>query len=183
MRRGRSKGEGQSGFTLLEALISIVILSVGILSLGAVYAQGLLYASMTQYDYIAEKKAEEAVEAIFTSRDTKVLKWADIQNVSGGGVFVDGPQKMLQPGPDGLVGTTSDSGAADDVIIVGPDSSGSMILPAAKTLDLNPWMQRAITIQTITGEPNLRQITVTITYQVGKTSRTYNLVSYISAFA
>jgi prepilin-type N-terminal cleavage/methylation domain-containing protein len=184
MARKRNNTGRQTGFTLIEAMISIVILSVGILSLGAVYAQGLLYASMTQYDYIAEKKAEEAVEAIFTARDTKLLKWADIANVLDGGVFSDGPQRLRQPGPDGLVGTVNDAGAADDIIVVGPDpSSGSMTGSGVKTLDLNPWMTRTIAIQKIQGEPNLRQITITINYTMGKTTRTYSLISFISAFA
>src|ERR1700680_506425 len=109
-RRRKAIGQ-QSGFTMIEALISIVILSFGVLSLAAVYAQGIYFASLTQYDYIAEKKAEQAVEAIFTARDNSTLSWTQIQNVSSGGVFVPGPQPMLQPGPDGLVGTAADAGS------------------------------------------------------------------------
>ena len=47
----------QSGFTLIEAMISMVVLSFGVLSLAAVYAQGIFFAGLSQYDYIAEKKA------------------------------------------------------------------------------------------------------------------------------
>jgi Tfp pilus assembly protein PilV len=90
MKRQRKISRHPAGFTLIEAMISIIILSFGVLSLAAIYAQGIMYASLTQYDYIAEKKAEEAVETIFTARDTKVLTWAQIQNVSTGGVFIDG---------------------------------------------------------------------------------------------
>jgi hypothetical protein len=35
----------------------------------------------------------------------------------------------------------------------------------------------------VTGETNLRQITITINYQIGRIQRTYTLISYISAFA
>ena len=35
----------------------------------------------------------------------------------------------------------------------------------------------------VTAESNLRQITITINYQVGRIKRTYTLISYISAFA
>lgn len=104
MRKQRKHSRKAAGFTLIEAMISIVILAFGVLSLAAVYAQGIMYTTMSQYNYIAEKKAEEAVETIFTSRDTKVLTWAQIANVSQGGVFKDGPQPLLDPGPDGLVG-------------------------------------------------------------------------------
>src|SRR2546430_4851942 len=54
--------------------------SFGILSLAAVYAQGIQVANMTQMDYIAEKKAEEAVETIFAARDSKLLLWTNIRN-------------------------------------------------------------------------------------------------------
>jgi prepilin-type N-terminal cleavage/methylation domain-containing protein len=183
----KKKSRGQSGFTLIEAMISIIVLSIGILSLAAVYAEGLTYASLTQYDYIAEKKAEEAVEAIFSARDNGTLTWASIQNVSQGGVFIDTPQRMLQPGTDGLVGTATASSAPDDVIVVGPNSSGQIGTSTDEVVNLNPWMTRTIAITPVT-EPgvantNLRMITVTIDFQVGKLHRTHTLVSYISAFA
>ena len=188
MDRRRKSNRKLAGFTLIEAMISIGVLSFGVLSLAAVYAQGIFYASLTQYDYIAEKKAEQAVESIFAARDTGTLTWAQIQNVSGvtgsdGGVFFDAAQPILVPGPDGLVGATSDAGAADEVIIVGPGPDHVFGTADDETVDLNPWMTRTIAIVPVTGEANLRQITVTINYKVGKITRTYTLVSYVSAFA
>ncbi len=130
MKQQRKISCHHAGFTLIEAMISIVILSFGVLSLAAVYAQGIMFASLTQYDYIAEKKAEEAVETIFTARDTKVLTWAQIQNVSSNGVFIDGPRPLLDPGADGLVGTADDNAALPDSIIIGPGTDGvSWALP------------------------------------------------------
>src|SRR5271170_4403293 len=120
MKSHRTRSRHLAGFTLLEAMISIFVLSFGVLSLAAVYAQGIFYAGLSQYDYVAEKKAEQAVEAMFTARDIKTLNWAALQNVSTGGVFIDGPQPILVPGPDGLVGTQSDTGALHEFIIIGP---------------------------------------------------------------
>jgi type II secretory pathway pseudopilin PulG len=186
-KQSRTVRKKKSGFTLLEAMISIVVLSFGVLSLAAVYAQGLYYASLTQYDYIAEKKAEQAVEAMFTARDIKSLTWINIQNVSQGGVFVDGPSLILVPGTDGLVGTQTDVGSADEVIITGPGPDGIFGTPDDTTLDLNPWMTRTIAITPVVvagnTEPNLRQVTVTINYVIGTKTRTYTLVTYISSFA
>ena len=177
----------QSGFTLLEAMISIVVLSVGVLSLAAVYGQGIFYATQAQYDYIAEKKAEQAIEALFTARDIKSLTWSNIQNVSAGGVFLDGPQPMLVPGSDGLVGTLTDVGSADETIITGPGNDGILGTADDTKIDLNPWMKRTIAIGPVlvagTPEPNLRQVTVTITYQIGNLTKTYTLISYVSPFA
>ena len=172
-----------AGFTLIEAMISIVILSFGVLSLAVVYAQGIMFASLTQYDYIAEKKAEEAVETIFTARDTKILKWAQIQNVAQGGVFLSGPGPLLDPGADGLVGTADDNAALPDSIIIGPGPDGILGTSDDKVVNLNPWMTRTIAITAVTGESNLRQITITMNYKIGRIQRTYTLISYISAFA
>lgn len=183
MKRQRKISCQLSGFTLIEAMISIIILSFGVLSLAAVYAQGIMYASLTQYDYIAEKKAEEAIETIFTARDTKILTWAQIQNVSTGGVFIDGARPLLDPGPDGLVGTADDNAALPDSIIIGPGPDGKLGTADDVVVNLNPWMTRTIAMTPVTGETNLRQITITINYQVGRVKRTYTLISYISTFA
>src|SRR5437588_4014694 len=128
MSRPRRRSNIESGFTLLEAMIAIVILSFGILSLAAVYAQGIQVASMTQLDYIAEKKAEEAVETIFAARDSKLLLWTNIRNVTGSGgasdgVFLVPPQPLLAAGPDGLYGTSDAAQATLDVVSMepGPD--------------------------------------------------------------
>jgi prepilin-type N-terminal cleavage/methylation domain-containing protein len=176
-----------SGFTLIEAMISMVVLSVGVLSLAAVYAQGIFFAGLSQYDYIAEKKAEQAVEAMFTARDIRSLSWAQIQNVSTGGVFVDGPQPILLPGTDGLVGTQTDAGSADESVIIGPGPDGIFGTADDQIVDLNPWMKRTIAITPVViagaSEPNLRQVTVTVTYQIGTHQRSYTLISYISSFA
>ena len=179
----RKASRRRAGFTLLEALISIVVLSFGILSLAGIYAQGIFYASLSQYDYVAEKKAEQAVEGIFTARDIKQLTWSSINNVSQNGVFLDGPQPMLVPGSDGLVGTSTDSGSTHEYITIGPGADGVLGTADDQVVDLNPWMTRTIAITPVTGETNLRMITVTINYQVGKLTRTYTLISYISAFA
>ncbi|HYL63936.1 MAG TPA: prepilin-type N-terminal cleavage/methylation domain-containing protein [Candidatus Methylomirabilis sp.] len=183
MKTLRKRSRRSTGFSLLEAIIAIVVLSVGVLSLAAVYAQGIMFANSTQFDYIAEKKAEEAVETIFTARDTKLLTWAQIQNASYGGVFLDGPRPLLDPGQDGLVGTADDNAALPDQIIVGPGPDGILGTPDDEVINLNPWMTRTIAITPVQNEPNLRQITVTINYTLGQNQRTYTLITYISAFA
>jgi type II secretory pathway pseudopilin PulG len=183
MKKQRKVSRPVAGFTLIEAMISIVILSFGVLSLAAVYAQGIMYSSLTQYDYIAEKKAEEAVETIFTARDTKVLTWSQIQNASANGVFIDGPRPLLDPGPDGLVGTADDNANLPDIITLGPGPDGILGTNDDIVVNLNPWMTRTIAIAPVNGEQNLRQITITINYKLGRIQRAYTLISYISAFA
>jgi hypothetical protein len=51
--------------------VAIFILATGILAIVDVATQGLKISTATQYDYIAKKKAEQAIEAIFTARNTQ----------------------------------------------------------------------------------------------------------------
>jgi type II secretory pathway pseudopilin PulG len=178
----------QKGFSLIEAMISIAVLSFGILSLAAVFAQGLTFSQATQSDYIAQKKAEEAVESIFAARDTQSASWTQIQNVSQGGIFLDGPQSMYAPGlTNGLVGTANDDTTHPDVVIVGPGPDGILGTSDDVVVPLSAMTRQIQIIPVVTAagavEPNVRQITVTMTYQVGALPRTYTLVSYISSFS
>lgn len=187
MSRNTRRIKQQSGFTLLEAMIAIAILSVGILSLAAVYAQGIQVASMTQLDYIAEKKAEEAVETIFAARDSKLLLWTNIRNVTGAGgandgVFLVGAQPLLAAGPDGLFGTVDDDTANPDVVITGPGPDKILGTADDVVMSLKN-MTRTIAIVDVTGEPGLRQITITLSYTSGRMSRQYTLVSFIAQFS
>lgn len=180
----------QKGFSLMEAMIAVLVLSFGILSLAAVFAQGLLFSAASQFDYIAQKKSEEAVESIFNARNTQAKSWAQIQNVgaTGGGIFLVGPQPLLAPGlADGLVGTANDDATHPDSVIVGPGPDGILGTADDVTIPLSN-MKRTIQIAPVLDaagnvEPNVRTITVTMTYRVGSLNRTYTLVSYISAFS
>jgi prepilin-type N-terminal cleavage/methylation domain-containing protein len=187
MSRNRRHRNPQSGFTLLEAMIAIVILSFGILSLAAVYAQGIQVANMTQLDYIAEKKAEEAVETIFAARDSKLLAWTNIRNVTGSGgtndgVFLVPPQALLAAGPDGLYGTADDDTTQPDVVIMGPGPDKILGTSDDVVMSLKN-MTRTIAIVDVPGESGLRQVTITMNYTVGSMTRQYTLVSFIAQFS
>ena len=187
MTRYSKRAHQQTGFTLLEAMIAIVILSFGILSLASVYAQGIQVASLTQFDYIAEKQAEEAVETIFAARDSKLLAWTNVRNVTGAGgandgVFIVGPRPLLAAGPDGLYGTADDDPANPTVVIVGPGPDKILGTADDVVMSLTN-MTRTIAIVDVVGETGLRQITITMTYTVGRMTRQYTLVSYIAQFS
>jgi hypothetical protein len=162
MSRTTRRHRKQSGFTILEAMIAIVILSFGILSLAAVYAQGIQVANMTQLDYIAEKKAGTGG--------------------SSDGVFVVGPQPLLAAGPDGLYGTADDDNTNPVTVIIGPGAD--KILGTADDIVMSlKNMTRTIAIADVAGESGLRQITITMTYTVGSMTRQYTLVSYVAQFS
>jgi type II secretory pathway pseudopilin PulG len=188
MPRRIGRNRRNRGFTVIEALVSIAVLSFGVLSIAQAYAKGIVFAGIAKWDYIAQKKAEEAVESIFTARDTQLLTWAQIQNVNGvtgtdGGVFVDGPRPLLDAGVDGLVGTADDNLALPDTVIIGPGLDNTLGTADDQVIILNTVMSRQIAIVPVPNEPNLRQITITIQYTVGGIPKVYTLISYVSAFA
>ena len=168
--------------TLIEAAVAILILTIGVTAVAAVFVNGLALMGNSQDTFIAKEKAEEAVESVFAGRDDQNLSWAQILNVKGssgadGGVFVDGPLPINDPGPDGLVNTVDD-GAAEYIVLPGPDgvfgTADDVKVPLVK-------FQRDIQIRNITGNPNLRTLTVTIT-NVATGAVIYRIQTYISAF-
>jgi hypothetical protein len=172
-----------AGFSLIEAMMAVALLSFGVLSLAAVYAQGLVFMSTAQYDFIAHNKAAAAVETIFTARDTKLLTWAQIRNgdgTPGNGAFLSGPQPLLDPGQDGLLGTIDDDAAKPNTIVIGPGADGVLGTADDEEIVLNMFT-REIQIRDIAS--NLREVTVIIRYRVSGLQRQWTLVSYISSFA
>ncbi len=105
---------GQRGFGLLETLIGIVVLMIGLLAVLATFALAIGNTQSVQYDSIARQKAAEAVESIYTARQTSQISFNQIQNVAGAGspgIFVVGFTPMTDAGPDGLDNTTDDTPA------------------------------------------------------------------------
>src|SRR5207253_918726 len=102
----------QAGFTLLETMIATFVLVIGVLGLAATLAQGLAWMNVSQYEYIAQQKASEAIESIFTARDQGQATWSTICNVGStvcsNGMFLVGPQLLCDPGTDGILGTSDD---------------------------------------------------------------------------
>jgi prepilin-type N-terminal cleavage/methylation domain-containing protein len=172
------------GFTLIETMVALAVLSVGILGLAAMLGDSLAYMQGSQDDFIAQQKAEEAAEAIFTAKYNNPNNWAAISNNTAGnpaGLFSVGPQPLLQPSPTGLVGSLDDVGApAETITLPGPDG----MLGTADDIQLPLTnFRRTIAIGPVAGNPNVRTVTITMTYTSGHfVNRTYVLNTYISAF-
>jgi prepilin-type N-terminal cleavage/methylation domain-containing protein len=187
MDMGRYGCRGQQGFTLIEVMISIVVLTVGLVGLLSVFGVAMAATQASQQDMIAKQLANETVESIATARDSGQIAWASIQNVSNGGIFVNAPlQPINQPGPDGIIGTADDAPAE---VFTRPGPSGLITgaSPPDVIVPLTSYQRTiAITPATIGGVPvaNLRTINVTIQYTVPgmPMPKQYTLSSLISQF-
>ena len=177
MRFAEKPLHNQSGFTMVEVMMAIIILGGGLLALATAFAQGMVVMTTSHYHQIAKEKASEAIESVTTSRDTRVIAWARIRNVSQGGVFLDGPQPLRSQGPDGLV-NTADDGAMENGALPGPDG---ILGTGDDVAFLFDGFTREIEIRDISA--NLRQIRVIIRYQIGDLTRQYQMITFVSSFA
>lgn len=183
----------ETGLSLAEVLVSLLLLSSSLLGIAQVFAVGMLHASTSSPNLTAREKAREAIESVHTARDTHTILWAQIRNFAapescvdgttgtGGGVFLNGDLNMLAPGPDGLVNTADDTGLE---VLPGPD--GVFGGTPSDDVPLVGYTRR-IEICDIVDNPDLRRITVTIRVNVngavGQRQRDYRLVTLISRFS
>ena len=80
----------QRGFSLIEVMISMAILTIGLLSLLGVFGIAMASTQGSQENNTAKQLANEAMEGILTARETANITWAQINNTGSGGIFVPG---------------------------------------------------------------------------------------------
>ena len=178
------KRRANAGFTLLETMIALLVLMVGVLGLAGLLADSLSYMQGSEYDFIAQQKAEEAAEAIYTAKYTNNATFSQISNNTvgnPGGLFLVGPQPLLVPGADGLVGSVADAGG-NPAYIVYPGADGKLGTADDVYESLGAFT-RTITIIPVSGYTNsLNQVQIEVDYSTGRFKRKYVLTTFVSAF-
>jgi prepilin-type N-terminal cleavage/methylation domain-containing protein len=170
----------QQGFTLVETMIAMAVLTVGLLGVLSVFGVAINSTQNTKFGQIARAKAMETVESIYTARQTNQIGYAAIQNTPAG-IFTSGMGPLTDPGLDGIDGTTDDVPAAP-INVPGPSGVLTGSSPPDVQISLANF-QRQIQIVTDPTNGNLRMITVTIQYPgVGGIQRSYTVNALISAF-
>jgi type II secretory pathway pseudopilin PulG len=176
------KMSSSKGFSLVETMIALGVMTTGVLGMAAVISKGMQNLSSSPADVVVTQKAAEAVEAVFSARDSHKLTWEQIRNTANGGIFLGGPQPLKLPGSDGLVNTDDDKyQPVEFVSLPGKDQT---LGTSDDTKLVYDSFTREIKIIDITGtNGELRKIDVTVTYRNGPTKRTYVLTTYISAYS
>jgi type II secretory pathway pseudopilin PulG len=167
----------QGGFSLVETIFAIGVLSVGALGMAGIFVQGMQKTASSPAELIATQKAAEAIESVFSARDSHSITWAQLRNQAQGGIFNNGPKPMTVDGRDGVV-DTADDGAVESVTLPGVDQRLGTADDVTKTLSD---FTREIKITDVSTD--LRSITVTITFKDGVNTRSYTLTALISSFA
>jgi len=185
-----STQSGERGFTLLEVLIAMAVLVAGLMSMAYGIGLGLAVVQMSTMDTIAREKAREAMEDVFTARDTSTISFSQICNIPttgpnpNGCLFVNGLTPMYTTDSSGLVNTTAAAqGTIETYITPGPD--GVIGTTDDVTYNLTGF-QRSILVSAISssdGYTVLAQVTVTIQYNpLPWLSRTVTVVTVMSPY-
>lgn len=157
----------ERGFSLIEVLAAMVMLTVGLLPLVGLSAISVQRMGASTQMLTAREKAREAIESVHAARDTGEASWPTIRNVSDGGVFLDGAQPLRSPGLDGLV-NTADDGATE-----------FPVTDFTREVDINPLNLDG----TQTLNQTLREVRVTVRYRVNSSWRTYVMTTYVSSYS
>jgi prepilin-type N-terminal cleavage/methylation domain-containing protein len=200
----RSRKSGDRGFTLIEVMISMCILTVGLVSLLGVFGLAMASTQTSQQDMIAKQLANEALESIVTARNTTQIGWDDIQNTgstctdgsSGCGIFASGAQPIYQgltTGAStscakylGILGTTCDIGQPIQTLTEpGPDGIYGTADDVSVPLT---GYQRTVLISSADSngvvQGSLRSVTITVQYKTAQMNlaKSYVLNTLISSY-
>jgi len=193
----RERRTAEAGFSLVEVLISMAVLTVGMVSLLGVFGLAMAATQTSQQDMIAKQLANESYESLVTASNSTQISWDDINNVgstncpvtgvSSCGIFLVGTQPIYNAGVDGIYGTADDATAGGQTLQdPGPDG---VFLTADDTFVPLTNYQRSIVISPLYDSnsnliTNLRSVTITMQYTTpqSKQQKTYILNSYISQF-
>lgn len=177
----------ERGFSLVEVMISIVVMTIGLVALLGVFGLAMASTQTSLQNSISKKIANEAVESILTARETQSLTWAQIANTGDGGVFLSGFQAVDCAGADGIFGTADDAACGPETLILpGPDgifgTADDIQMPLTN-------YQRSIAIAPAldqNGNPIATLDTVNVTVQYTnpqlKTAQNYIITTYISEY-
>ncbi len=187
----RLRKNEEAGFSLVEVMVSMAVLTVGLVSLLGVFGLAMATTQTSQQDMIAKQLANEAYEAIVTARNTTQIGWDDIQNVNSincpvtgtatCGLFLIGPQQIYSGGADGIYGTADDAASAQRQTLHDPGPDGIFGNADDVYIPLVGY-QRSIALSDVNA--TLRNVTISVQYTTPQTraQKTYILTSYISEF-
>ena len=177
----RSLSQADDGFSLLEMVIAITLLTVGLLGVASAIGYAMVASNHGRSITNTKLLAVSILEQMETLRDTNNLTFGQIANVgqvddTGAVKTFDGfqpgfQQVSINPGPDGIFGTV------DDLIDSGTDgqfgTSDDFVNPNFALVGVT----RQIQITNLS--TTLKKIQVTISYSVNGGSKQLVATSYL----
>lgn len=163
-----SPKKGEEGFSMIEVVIAILILTIGLIGTAAALTFALEFGAISKNVSNGKLVIISSIEEIDSLRNAHRLEFKQIENVgnvdntnvvntfSG---FTTGFQPVsLSPGPDGVNGT------ADDLIDPGPDGTFGTGDDFSNNSLIRTGYSRQIEITNLPGSETIKKIKVTVRY-------------------
>jgi type II secretory pathway pseudopilin PulG len=125
LNKQRSKTKNEHGFTMIEAVVAIMIITIGLIGTAAAITYALEFSTLSKNSTNAKLVISSAIEQIESLRNTRRLQFLQIANVGSvdntgaanafAGFSTGFREVSTNPGPDGVNGTP------DDLLDAGPD--------------------------------------------------------------
>lgn len=159
-----ASGNSQAGFTLIEMVVAMLIMMIGLLALAATISFALVVSNKGRSVTNTKLLVVSILEQMETLRNTKQLTYGQISNggqvddtgstQSFAGFPTDFIEVSINPGPDGIFGTT------DDLVDAGPDKTYGTADDFVNPSLARPGYTRQILITPLSD--NLKKIQVTL---------------------
>lgn len=159
--------KAESGFTMIEMVVALLILFIGLLATASAIGYALMASNRGRSVTNSKLLVISMLEQMETLRNTKQLTFGQIANtgqVDNTGAdyqfagFPSTPQSVsINPGPDGIYGTADDltSPGSDGIYGTSDDVQNDQSL-------VRRGFTRTVTITTLSSD--IKKITVTLTY-------------------
>jgi prepilin-type N-terminal cleavage/methylation domain-containing protein len=178
-----STRRSESGFTMLEMVIAMGILTIGLLAVAATIGYALLVGNHGRSITNTKLLIVSVLEQIETLRNTETLTFKQISNVGqvddtgATRTFAGFPAGFVEvstnPGPDGIFGT------ADDLVDEGPDLAYGTPDDFTNPALARPGVTRQILITSLSPQLKRAQVTLRYSPQGGQTKELVG-VSYLN---
>lgn len=173
----------EDGFSYIDVMIALVILMIGILGMLSALTASVIQASGQEQQLTAKQLATSTVESIMSVREMspRLLGWDNTRNYCATVTATCSPQGLFptsfQPikpgiGADKIIGTTDDTGTnmigyQREIVIT------DVCDPDLPSPNCNPPGNKRVMI---------RQVSVTVTYQVGGLTRQENVTTVLTNY-
>jgi prepilin-type N-terminal cleavage/methylation domain-containing protein len=181
-RKLLTKDSKSAGFTLLETVVAMMVLSTALLGVASTIGYALMVSNSGRGVTNTKLLVVSVLEQMETLRNNGQLTFGQINNTgqvdnTGGGNFAGFPagfnEVSTNPGPDGIFGT------ADDLIDAGPDGVYGTNDDYTNTNLLRVGYTREIVITNLSSQ--LKRIQVTLRYSAnGGVKKELVGVSYLN---
>ncbi|MCU1289657.1 MAG: hypothetical protein JWN60_1886 [Acidobacteria bacterium] len=166
----------EAGFSLIETIIALIIMTIGILGTISALSFSLFYVQESEKNTFAREYARSALETIFSIRDLQLFdsegnnityNWDTlvVKSAANSGIFLSGWTPIREsPGVDGIYGTADDACAGTGGCTVGGVTNSSAAIDG---------YERKIEITDIVknGIVRERYFVVSVKYMVGRNQR------------